>query len=183
MPLVTTPGGALADSYLSIAEADALANSRMTGYPVVWLALSVPEKEKALRQATVDVDVHVRSVPRYSTTQALLFPRGIDFSGSPAVPYIHARVREATYFQAAYLAANRELLDDAGRRRARQMFSFDENGGPSGTIAINPLLGRFSPDAERLLTDLPQTGSAGIVSRRLRTIYNTDAIYDSELTA
>ncbi|MCA1570312.1 MAG: hypothetical protein LC798_08350 [Chloroflexi bacterium] len=181
MPLDTTPGGALADSYLSIAEADALANSRMTGYPAVWLALANEEKEKALRQATVDVDVHVNSTPRYSTTQALLFPRSTDYLGEPAVPFIHARVKEATYYQAAYLAANHELLDQAAQRRARQLFSFDEDGGPSGSIAINPLLGRFSPDAERILTDLPQTGQAGIISRRIRTIYNTVAAFDSEL--
>lgn len=181
MPLDTTPGGALADSYLSIAEADAFANSRMTGYPAVWLALSAVDKEKALRQAAVDVDIHVHSAPPYSTTQALLFPRESDYIGDPAAPYVHARVKEAAYFQAAYLAANHELLDDAGRRRARQMFSFDEQGGPSGTIAINPLLGRFSPDAERILNDLPQTGQAGIISRRIRTIYNADALYESEV--
>ena len=170
MALDTTVAGPNADSYISVAEATEFASRSLSGFAASWTAASAERKENALRQATADVDVHIRSTTPYLSTQRLAFPRDRDYSGDPAAPYIEWRVKQATYEQAAYLLANQKLIDDAARRRARAMFSFSEEDGPSGTIAIDPAIGLFSPAAAALLRGLAGTGSGGVRSVPIRSL-------------
>ena len=182
MALDTTVAGATADAYITAAEADVFAANRLGRFAVRWLlagagALTVDQKENAILQATVDVDAHIRSTIPYSATQRLAFPRVTDYTGTPAVPFLDRLVKEATYEQAAFLAVNADLLDDAATRRARGMYSFDEDGGPSGTLAIDSSLGRFSPRASMLLRDIGATGHATVRSVPMRSIaYATPGI-------
>lgn len=181
MALDTTVAGAAADSYVSVTEADTLAGQSLSSFAAAWTAATTAKKENALRQATVDVDTHVRSTEPWTAAafqpvpapaaQRLLFPRSTDYTGTaPGTPYIEARVKQATYEQAAYLLANQPLLDAAAQRRARGMFSFSEEDGPSGSIAIDPTLGRFSPAAALLLRSLTGTGSGSVRSVPIRSL-------------
>lgn len=181
MPLDTTVAGASADAYITVAEGDTFAGRSLSGFAAAWTAANTATKENAIRQATVDVDAHVRSTDPWTASvyqptpppaaQRLLFPRAIDYTGAaPGTPFIEDRVKQATWEQAAYLLANQKLLDDAARRRARGMFSFSEDEGPSGTLAIDATIGRFSPAAAALLRSLIGTGRAGVRSVPLRSL-------------
>ena len=170
MALDTTIAGENADAYLSVAEADAYAGRSLSAFAAAWSAASPTSKENAIREATVDVDAHVRATTPYSTTQRLLFPRDRDYSGTPAVPFIDRRVKQATFEQAAYLLANQRHLDEAAKRRARGMFSFSEEDGPSGTLAVDPQLGRLSPRAQQLLGSLTGTSHVGVRSVPIRSL-------------
>jgi len=174
MALDTTVAGATADAYISAAEADVFAANRLGRFSARWLltgtgALTVDQKENAILQATVDVDAHIRSTIPYSATQRLAFPRTTDYIGTPAVPFLDRLVKEATYEQAAFLAVNADLLDDAATRRARGMFSFNDDD-VSGSLAVDSSLGRFSPRASMLLRDLGGTGHATVRSVPMRSI-------------
>lgn len=119
MSLDSTIAGAAAESYLSVAEADALAHADYGPEADWWLDGGLEQKELALRRATAEVDEYVRTGwARYSATQALLFPRLIDIS-APAVPLIPARIARATYYQAAFLVKGARVLAAADMRRAR----------------------------------------------------------------
>lgn len=76
-----TVGGSLADSYLSLAAARALAEQDLGPAASRWLEATVPDlkREAALRRATREIDAYLRdSGVRLSTTQALLYPRAVD---------------------------------------------------------------------------------------------------------
>lgn len=162
MAIDATVAGASADSYLTVADADAIAGNRIGPYAEKWLAAQTSAKEKALKTATRDVDEHVGATTRYSSTQALGFPREIDVDGA-SQPLILTAVAEATYEQAVYLLVNAQQLADAATRRARAMFNFSDDD-ESGSITLDPLFGRFSPDAQRLLASLPSEARGGIRS-------------------
>jgi hypothetical protein len=154
-----TVAGANADSYLTVAEADAFAAVRLGRFAARWLdaGTTTDNKEDALKQATSDVDAFVRVGPRFSTTQALIFPREIDELND--VPFLPKRVKEATYEQAAYVLATANLQDDAADRRARGLFSFSEDN-LGGTVAVDPNFGRLAPRAEQLLRSVFTTRAA-----------------------
>ena len=163
MVLDATVGGPAANSYLDVAAADLLNAERRGSFAATWAAADTPTKEKALIQATADIDANVSAVPAWDADQLLLFPREIDVDDDD-LPYLPARVKLATYEQAIYLVANITLLEDAARRRARGMFSFDEEGGPSGSIVLDGRVGLLAPRAEQLLGSIVATsGSAGYV--------------------
>lgn len=129
MALTTTPGGALSDSYLTVADADALAGADIGTEAVKWLAATAPQKEAALRRATRDLDTYLRTGwRRYSSTQALLFPRVIDVRtvADELTAFIPHNLELATYEQATYVLANAEVLDRAATRKARQLASVSE---------------------------------------------------------
>lgn len=166
MVLDTTVGGVSAVSYLTVAEADAIAGTRIGPYAEKWAAADEATKEKALQTATRDVDEHVGPSTSYSTTQALEFPRADDLDAA-SNPIILKAVREATYEQAVYLLVNAQALANAATRRAQAMFTFNQPD-VSGSITIDPEFGRFSPDAHRLLAGLPESHS-GVASVPLTT--------------
>jgi hypothetical protein len=147
-----TVAGAASDSYLTLSEAALLAGDDLGPQADGWLAAADPLREKALKRATREIDAFV-NLPsaRYSTTQALLFPRDIDITGTPLVAILPRVLKIATYEQAAYLLANAKHLDEAASRRAHGLFSYSNPDGTGGSVALDPSFGRLSPDVEALL--------------------------------
>lgn len=155
MAIDATVAGASANSYLTVAEADALAASDLGPQAERWVAAAttVDLKERALRRATREIDAFLADHPvaRYSLTQTLRFPRSTDITGDPATPFLPRTLKDATYEQAAYLVSNAKLLDEAASRRAHGLFSYSNPDGTGGSVSVNPAFGRLSPDVEALL--------------------------------
>lgn len=172
MALDATIAGAAANSYLTVAEADArAANDPISGE--TWQAAALDEKERALVTATDDVDIFMRPAGSpFVATQALLFPRAIDAIGTPAVAFLPGLVKKATYEQAVYLLANARHLADAASRRARSAIN-ESDGDGSVTLAVSPTFGLYAPRMiaaleglttggrrAATLTSIPLTGSS-----------------------
>ena len=168
MALDATIGGEAADSYLTVAAADLLNADRLGPQAARWSVASEGEKEKALKQATVDIDAIVGVGLPWDDDQMLKFPRAVDID-SDDLPLLPSRITRATYEQAAYLLHNAELLDDAARRRARGMFSFDDDD-VSGTIALDGKLGLLAPRAEALLLPYGVSSSGTTASGRVSSV-------------
>jgi hypothetical protein len=168
--LVTTPAGA-ADSYLSVAEADALATDDLGPEAAAWGAALIGTKEKALRRATRELDGHLGSrwAP-YTWGQALLFPRTTDFAGtvSAPVPYIPIAVKRATYEQAKFVLKNASVIDAEHTRQARGMVSASEpNTSYSREDAVE-----ISPGALKYLAAfVPSASARGMRSVRMGSGY------------
>jgi hypothetical protein len=132
-----TVAGGLANSYLTVAAADALAEREASDDPEVsaWLSAHFDDKQRWLIRATSEIDAELLTGWRaYTVGQALLFPREIDIIGTG--PYIPTRIARATFYQAIYLAANSKTLGRARARRARDLqmstepnMSYMERGG------------------------------------------------------
>lgn len=127
MALDATVGGTSADSYLTVADADALAADDLGPEAELWRAATttVEQRERALKRAARDIDGWVRTgYPRHSATQALRFPRSVDeASGLPLIP---RDVRLAAYHQAAYVLSNASTIDRASTRHARNQSQASE---------------------------------------------------------
>lgn len=175
MPLDATVGGVNANSYLTVAEADALNLTRPNygagSEAARWTAATTTQKEQALISATDDIDAHIRVGLPWDNDQRLRFPRAIDINEADAA-FVPWRVKHATYEQAVYLLANQAMLEQAAMRRARQLFSFDEDG-LSGSVALNSQTGLLAPQAELLLAPLVQlsTSRTRVGSIRVRSRY------------
>lgn len=128
MAFDATVAGATANSYLTVAEADAIAAARVGPFAALWrdAATTQQAKEQALQQATSEVDAYLGSsgIAHYSATQALLYPRAGDVLNN--VPFIIQAVRQATFAQAKFLNANAAVLDAAETRKARGIESGSE---------------------------------------------------------
>lgn len=141
MALDSTVAGANADSYLSVADANTLAAADLGSEAAEWAASAdTARKEQALKRATREIDKYLRSGwTRYSPTQRLLFPRAVDYNGTPAVPFIQQDIRLATYEQATYLFANADAIDAAGIRWARaNQGEVASNEQESGDYLVSP---------------------------------------------
>ena len=96
MALDSTVAGANAESYLSVADADALAAALGLS---AWAGKTTQQKETALRRATGQIDAHRFHHPKtFSVTQRLAFPRERDGGTIPEA------VKRATISQAEFLA-------------------------------------------------------------------------------
>lgn len=143
MTLDATPAGAAADSYLTVAAADALAGEDLGPERDAWLKADVETKERALQRATREVDAYVATGwPQYDGAQALVFPREIDVDagGDPIIP---RKVVLATYQQALYVLKNRDALAAMNAHRAAggtvdpdAAYSVDPQNGPA---VISPM--------------------------------------------
>lgn len=177
--LVATVAGADANSYLTVAEGDAFAAAALGAEAKAWEDATVEEREKALMQATTSVDTLQRSqagyaVP-YGADQALLFPRDIDVTGDPALPFLLGIIKRATFVQAAWLLKNVHLLDEAASHVAAGVFSQSDGDG-SWTAAADPTRGLYSPHMVVLLNSIPpasRTRGASIVSVPFTSSYET----------
>jgi len=166
--LTTTVAGASSNSYLTVADADALANQHLGREARSWLAASVTDKERALIQAAQDIDTLVGSVVRYDDLQALTFPLSTDVDAITLMPYIEPRVKRAQYAQAAYLIHNADLISDAATRRARGLFSFSEDN-MSGSLTVDGSIGLISPAAQAIMASLTQRTRATLRSVPIST--------------
>lgn len=155
MALDASVAGSAANSYLTVASADVIADTDLLGRNAkAWREATDEIKEAALMRATEDIDSYVGLTNRYSTTQALAFPRAIDNVVGPAIP---PRVSKATYLHAAFLIRNADLLDDAASRRARGMSSFANPDGTGGTVDYDHDSGvNADPAVARLLQPFAQ---------------------------
>lgn len=166
MALDATVGGANANSYLTVAEADALAADDLGRFAKKWReGTPLDVKERALIRASREISLRFGPTTRYAGTQALSFPRSIDYVGDPPVAYLPAELKRASYEQAIYVNAVSEALDDSATRRAQGTFSQSDDNG-SYTLATDPQLGRIAPEALAALAAL--RGSA----RTARTVYS-----------
>ena len=142
MALDATVGGASANSYITVADADAFAATDLGRNVKAWNDAHPEEKEAALIRATEEIDFAVGTVgSSYSSTQARLFPRSSDIDLSTNLPRIPVRLKKATYLQAAFLLRNANIIDDASSRRARGLSSFANPDGTSGTVSTDPYNG------------------------------------------
>lgn len=133
MTLDATPAGADANSYLTVAGADALAGEDIGPEATAWLALvnatpaDLAKKEAALKRATREIDEYLRTgFTKAVAGQRLRFPRAdvdVDGDGDPAIP---RGIELATYQQAIYLVKNAAVIAAANTRRARNMQSASE---------------------------------------------------------
>lgn len=160
--LDATVGGASANSYLTVAEADAAAGDDLGSFAEKWLKTPLDQKERALIRASREISLRYGSTVRYDPAQALAFPRSIDYTTGPT-PFLHADLKRATYEQAIYLATVASTLDAAAARRAQGTFTASDDNG-SYSLASDPQLGRIAPEALAALNAL--RGS----SRSARTI-------------
>lgn len=159
MAIDATVAGATADSYLTVAAADAYAAADLGPDVDAWLAATLANKEAALKLATADIDAEYgRDVIRYSTTQALVFPRSTDVVATVAT--LPAGVKRATWEQAKYRYANRKLFADARARRARGLASFSDDDG-SGTMSLHTDLEGLSMAARRFLAAVTRVRPGG----------------------
>lgn len=143
MTLVATPGSATADSYLTVAAADALAGDDIGPERDAWSKADADLKDRALLRATREVDAYVATGwSPYSSDQVLVFPREIDVNAE-GDPFIPRKVVLATYQQAIYILKNREALATMNAHRARagdvdpdSAYGVDPANGPS---VISPM--------------------------------------------
>jgi hypothetical protein len=108
MPIVATPGASNADSYATLAEADAYHGVSL--YSTVWDAATDVNQEKALKMATRLLDAYfVWLGSRTYADQALGFPRTGLFRDTTVVvdsATIPVEIRNATAEFGQYLLAN-----------------------------------------------------------------------------
>jgi hypothetical protein len=147
--LDATVAGAASNSYLTVADAHSFADADLGKNAKAWTEATADEQEAALQRATEEIDVYVgRVASPFDVTapvQKLLFPRSIDVDPVTSLPYIPARVRRATYLQAAFLLVNADMIDEAASRRARGLVNFSNPDGTGGQIATDAEFGTLHP--------------------------------------
>ena len=160
--LDATVAGASANSYLTVEAADAIASTDLGLNAKEWLAATLDVKEAALLRATEEVDAEIgRVVDPGTGTQALLFPRSVDYVGASWV--LPSRLQRATYLQAAYLLKNATVLDQAASFRARGLSNFSNPDGTSGQVSDDPSFGALHPRAKALLGEFTEGSVVGII--------------------
>jgi hypothetical protein len=165
MPLDVTVGGAAANSYASIAEADGFAASDLGRFAEAWTKATTEQKEAALRRAAQEIDAFVGIRPEeayYFGVQTLVFPRvgDLDLVGTVIIP---TRVKRAQYLQAAYLVAAADQIDDAALRRSKGFSSYVNPDGTGGTLATESSYGRLHPDVEVILGQIDTGAVIGTI--------------------
>lgn len=176
MTLVADIASANANSYLSVAEADAYAESDVGRHPAIWLGAKEDDKEAALITATTYIDGFRRwRIMPYQVGQRLVFPRITDVVS--AAPYILENVKRACYEQAVYLLKNGQLVDDAHARHAKNLSSFQDDDG-SGTISLSPTRNLMSPEATMFLSAIPAARLRG--GRTLVSVALRSSFYDEQ---
>lgn len=159
MTLTATPASETADSYLTVAAADALAAADLGREAEEWIAADLAVKEAALKRATREIDAHVATGwPPHDPDQALLFPREQDVDGAGEA-YIPRKIELATYQQATYLLKNIDALvamnahrSSGGEVDPEASYGIDPANGPSviSPMALHYLAGyRTAPKAGR----------------------------------
>lgn len=112
--IVATPGASDANSYLTVADADTLAEERLG--TLTWSTASDTNKKKALVQATRYMDTLAFIGEKASTTQALLWPRTGASCGDKSYEddEIPIEVQDATFDLAEGLLNDPGLISGQG---------------------------------------------------------------------
>ncbi len=149
MPLDVTVGGAAADSYVSIVEADGFAASDLGVFAKAWNEAPIEDKEAALRRAAREIDAYVGISPAEAYAygvQALSFPRVVDLNPLTGAVLIPSRVKFGQYLQASFLLAAAPQIDEAALRRAKGFSSYVNPDGTGGQLSESVAFGRYHPD-------------------------------------
>lgn len=152
MSLVATSGAANANAYADAATAQAYAETRVGS--AAFLALNDDQQEQALITAASEMDT-LEAVPgflgtRYSTTQALAFPRGA--TATLPVNLVRANIELAMSYAAAVVAGTDPLSADVGNGNIKE-----DTVGPITTVYFAPgavgatAVERFPAFVQRLL--------------------------------
>lgn len=153
--LDATLAGLGANSYVTVAEADAFATTDLGRNAEAWDKATATEKERALMRATREIDLAVGRVDAsYDPLQTLLFPRWNDLVPDTSSPQLPARLGWATYTQAAFLLVNAKALDDASTRRAQGLSNFVNPDGTGGQVADDLRAIHLSPLVEPVIESL-----------------------------
>lgn len=164
MALDATLAGPSANSYLTVAAADAFAESDLGRNREAWAAATVEDREAALIRATREIDVAVGRVDSpYDPYQALLFPRYTDLAYGTETVILPGRLGWATYAQAAFILRNANVLDDAASFRARGLSNFSNPDGTSGAVAGNFDEIGLAPGVSAVVTELSQGAIIGTI--------------------
>lgn len=169
MALDATPGGASANSYITRADADTYFGSRFG--TAAWDALGNSDKEKALQQATRELDRVLFHGVKWTSTQALQFPRDVQ---EQAVDEIPPEVQHACCEQALWIAQNQTTGGQSRRQQlqAEGVESFrtgqaSETFGRSGPSALCPqatqFLARWIRRGARIVSERETTAPARVV--------------------
>jgi hypothetical protein len=162
MPLDATVGGASANSYVTLSQANDYFAAGAHLRSAEWLALSNSVREACLLSATRWLDVLRYFGQPVSTTQALRFPRVYENWPVDAIP---RRVRDACCEQALHLASNPNGYSKRQELQAQGVVSYtigeltEMFGGPR----VN------SGTAEHAVCDAAKALLRGFVSRGGRT--------------
>jgi hypothetical protein len=175
--LDTTVAGAAATSYLTLAEADAMAATDLGRDVLVWSAATDAEKEAALVRAAIDLDVYKPGAEtRHAATQGRRFPRSFDIDGV-GLPFLPLRLKEATWAQAKHRLANADAFVEARSRRARGYSSFSGDDG-SASMSLHPDLETVSLEAQRLMDDVLGIQDTSLGQHRFRAVQMASADTD-----
>lgn len=164
MALVADVAGATSNSYLSVADADAIAQAEALGSNVKrWREATLDTKEAALIRATSEIDDFVGFSNPYdpTTPQRLLFPRAGDVDPVTSAAIIPRSLQRATFLQAAYLLANADEIDESMARRARGLTNFSNPDGTGGSLSDTETYGVMHPAAKAALGSLTSTTVVG----------------------
>ena len=173
MALDATIAGASANSYLTVAAADALAADDLGRFAEAWKLAPLDKKERALIRASREISARYGPTVRFSAAQALAFPRSIDATGAVPVAFLQGDLVRAAYEQAIYLITVADTLDGAAMRRAQGTFTASDDNG-SYSLASDPQLGRIAPEALVALAAL--RGSARS-SRTIKSVQLTSSTW------
>lgn len=161
-----TPGGAQANSYVSEEAADAFFAGRLTPGATQWTAYEAEDRQKALMQATSDLNRVRFKGRRITTEQRLEFPRSGQREAFPEVPQ---DIQDATCLQAIFLLQNQPT---GGRSRAAQLraqgvaaYRVGDHSQEFSAGGVRTTEQHLGPEALGILKDwIANTGR--IVSRR-----------------
>ena len=155
MAIDSTVGGAAANSYVTLAEAVTYMGCRFG--TTSFDNLSSADKEKALVQATREIDRHRFHGYRNSMVQALQFPRAYPYSSDEpmvaTVATVPITIKHATCEQALAIAQNASTGGTSQRARMQaegvksfQVGDLSETYGDSASFGSS-----LCPDARQLL--------------------------------
>ncbi|NBS70351.1 hypothetical protein EBT31_15775 [bacterium] len=162
--IIATPGAADANSYITLAEAQAYADGDIDA--VEWYAASTDQRTRALITATRNLDLVGFVGTRSTTTQALAWPRK-DFKTTEktyAADEIPAEIKTATWELAKSLVKDMVIagqvagstplipgIPNAGLKRVK-LDVMEVEWKPDQQIAVTPL--KALPQLQQLLNEL-----------------------------
>ena len=142
MTIVATPGASTANSYVTIAAADAFAETDHGPDVDRWRNATAMLKEAALKRATRELDALLRTTayaafdPTAQAVSNLYFPRSVDYDDASS-PVIHYGIQRATYAQAKYIVSESRAIAAANAHRKRQAGSESEAAPYDGPPIIS----------------------------------------------
>ena len=159
MALDATVGGNSSNSYLSVADADAIIDERV-GDTSAWTDAETSDKEKALISATRRLDQQTFQGCKTVSTQSLKWPRYETYDddgyvyASDAIP---APIKHATAELAFVLISDPTLIDDTGLEAFDQISTGDTSITPKQRQA-----GTLPAHVQRYLRGLTR-GGRGVI--------------------